>query len=242
MPRSASTAARPPARRLDRGPRRRRRAARGGRGRRRSAPDRARRSSSSRSRPTYSSLASQRIYFVMPDRYANGDPANDRGGKSGRALGDRLRPGRHRLLPRRRPERADGRLHRPRAGAPADQGSRLHRDLGDAGGRPAGRAGLERRLPRLLGPRLHRRRPAPRQRGRLQGLHRLRPPARAEGDPRRRRQPHRGRDPRRRAASSAPTSGRTATATARPFVAARYAGGKTFPCLSGAATCRARRR
>ena len=31
----------------------------------------------------YSSLASQRIYFVMPDRYANGDPANDRGGVSG---------------------------------------------------------------------------------------------------------------------------------------------------------------
>ena len=33
--------------------------------------------------PTYSSLASQRIYFVMPDRYANGDPSNDRGGKTG---------------------------------------------------------------------------------------------------------------------------------------------------------------
>jgi len=30
-----------------------------------------------------SSLASQRIYFVMPDRYANGDTANDRGGLSG---------------------------------------------------------------------------------------------------------------------------------------------------------------
>jgi glycosidase len=31
----------------------------------------------------HSSLASQRIYFVMPDRYANGDPANDRGGATG---------------------------------------------------------------------------------------------------------------------------------------------------------------
>ena len=31
----------------------------------------------------HSSLASQRIYFVLPDRYANGDPANDRGGASG---------------------------------------------------------------------------------------------------------------------------------------------------------------
>jgi glycosidase len=29
------------------------------------------------------SIASQRIYFVMPDRYANGDPTNDRGGLSG---------------------------------------------------------------------------------------------------------------------------------------------------------------
>ena len=33
--------------------------------------------------PTQSSLASQRIYFVMPDRYANGDTSNDRGGLSG---------------------------------------------------------------------------------------------------------------------------------------------------------------
>jgi glycosidase len=30
--------------------------------------------------PVYSSLAAQRIYFVMPDRYENGDPANDKGG------------------------------------------------------------------------------------------------------------------------------------------------------------------
>jgi glycosidase len=34
---------------------------------------------------TPSSLASQRIYFVMPDRYANGDPTNDRGGLTGGA-------------------------------------------------------------------------------------------------------------------------------------------------------------
>lgn len=33
--------------------------------------------------PTYTSIASQRIYFVMPDRYANGDTSNDRGGQSG---------------------------------------------------------------------------------------------------------------------------------------------------------------
>src|SRR4051812_50175139 len=33
--------------------------------------------------PAQSSLASQRIYFVMPDRYANGSTANDTGGISG---------------------------------------------------------------------------------------------------------------------------------------------------------------
>jgi len=33
--------------------------------------------------PTHSAFASQRIYFVLPDRYANGDPGNDRGGTSG---------------------------------------------------------------------------------------------------------------------------------------------------------------
>lgn len=33
--------------------------------------------------PVRTSIASQRVYFVMPDRYRNGDPANDRGGLSG---------------------------------------------------------------------------------------------------------------------------------------------------------------
>ncbi|MBA3381204.1 MAG: hypothetical protein H0T97_04965 [Actinobacteria bacterium] len=33
--------------------------------------------------PAYTPFASQRIYFVMPDRYANGDVANDRGGRAG---------------------------------------------------------------------------------------------------------------------------------------------------------------
>ncbi len=53
--------------------------------------------------PTQSSLASQRIYFVMPDRYANGDTENDTGGLSGPTGVDRIRPVEHRLLPRRRP-------------------------------------------------------------------------------------------------------------------------------------------
>ena len=33
--------------------------------------------------PRVESIASQRIYFVMPDRYANGDPTNDQGGVGG---------------------------------------------------------------------------------------------------------------------------------------------------------------
>ncbi len=33
--------------------------------------------------PSQSSLASQRIYFVMPDRYADGEPSNDTGGLTG---------------------------------------------------------------------------------------------------------------------------------------------------------------
>jgi glycosidase len=33
--------------------------------------------------PSQETLASQRIYFVMPDRYANADPANDTGGLTG---------------------------------------------------------------------------------------------------------------------------------------------------------------
>jgi glycosidase len=32
--------------------------------------------------PVYTSIAAQRVYFVMTDRYANGDPSNDRGGET----------------------------------------------------------------------------------------------------------------------------------------------------------------
>ena len=81
--------------------------------------------------PSYAPIASQRIYFVMTDRYANGDPSNDRGGLSGGRVDDRLRPGRHRLLPRRRLQGADRRLHRPATGSRGSR-PRLHRDLGDA--------------------------------------------------------------------------------------------------------------
>ena len=136
---------------------------------------------------------------------------------------DRLRPGRPRLVPRRRPEGPDRRLHRPGRGL-----ARI-KDLGFTAiwvTPPFGqqdRAGLERRLPRLLDPRLHDRRPAPRQRGRLRRVRRLRAPARAEGLPRRRRQPHRRRDHALGGAPSSPGRAPTATAAAAIFIPARYA-------------------
>ena len=43
--------------------------------------------------PVYSSLASQRIYFVMLDRYANGDPSNDQGGLTGNSRATGFGPG-----------------------------------------------------------------------------------------------------------------------------------------------------
>jgi glycosidase len=42
--------------------------------------------------PRYSSLASQRIYFVLPDRYANGYTSNDRGGLSGNSRATGFEP------------------------------------------------------------------------------------------------------------------------------------------------------
>ncbi len=53
-----------------------------------------------------SSLTKERFYFVMADRFANGDTGNDPGGLTGGPPGDRLRPDGQGLLPRRRPRRA----------------------------------------------------------------------------------------------------------------------------------------
>ena len=65
-----------------------------------------RRSAASRRCRRQSSLASQRIYFVMPDRYANGSTANDHGGLSGPRTKTGFDPTDPALLPRRRPGRA----------------------------------------------------------------------------------------------------------------------------------------
>ena len=71
-------------------------------------------------------LTRERFYFVMADRFENGDPTNDTGGIAGDRLAQRLRPHPQGLLPRWRHRRPDvaARLHR---------GPRHDRDLADAG-------------------------------------------------------------------------------------------------------------
>ena len=104
-------------------------------------------------------LTRERFYFVMADRFENGDPTNDTGGHRGGPVGQRLRPDRQGLLPRRRHRRSGvaARLHR---------GPRHDCDLADAGVQEPARAGVgrrhQRRLPRLLDHRLHPDRPPPR--------------------------------------------------------------------------------
>ena len=90
--------------------------------------------------PTYSRFASQRIYFVMPDRYANGDPSNDRGGMTGSRSVTGFDPSDPGWYHGGDLKGLTGGCTDPGT-VSADQGPRLHRDLGDAGRRPAGRAG-----------------------------------------------------------------------------------------------------
>ena len=75
------------------------------------------------------------------------------------------------------------------------QESRLQRRLGHAAVRPEGRAGRQRRLPRLLDHGLHFSRSPSRHECRLRRLRRVRAPARNQGLPRRGREPHGRRDP-----------------------------------------------
>ena len=131
------------------------------------------------------------IYFLLPDRFENGDASNDRGGTHGRPARDRVRPGAQGLLPRRRPQGPDqaARLY---PGPRRDRGLAVA-DLQEQAG--AGTPGSgERRLSRLLGDRLHAGRPASRHQRGLQGLRRRGARAGHEGLHGHHRQPHGGRD------------------------------------------------
>ena len=119
----------------------------------------------------------------MPDRYANASTANDTRRPDRPAHEDRARPDRPGLLPRRRPA---GPHRRPAA----DQEPRLHRALADARAEERCVRERQRRLPRLLGARLHDRRPAPRHRPGLRRPDGQGARARPQGVPRRRRQSH----------------------------------------------------
>ena len=101
--------------------------------------------------PTRSALASQRIYFVLTDRYANGDdgerPRRPHGEPHGRPAS--TRPTSAGSTAATSPGYAAD--VRRRGGRPrAHQGARVHGDLDHAAVRPEGRPGRQRRLPRVL--------------------------------------------------------------------------------------------
>ena len=66
-----------------------------------------RRPRSSPARRLRDDLTRERFYFVMADRFENGDPTNDTGGIAGDRARPRLRPDAQGLLPRRRHRRPD---------------------------------------------------------------------------------------------------------------------------------------
>ena len=162
--------------------------------------------------PCDSRAATEQFYFVMTDRFANGDTSNDTGGLTGDRLDDGLRPDRQGLLQRRRHRRPalQARLHR---------GSRHERDLADAELQEPPVQGdgreRERRLPRLLDHRLHADRPAPRHERRARGAHRRRARPRHQGLLRHHHEPHGRRHLVRRGAST-PTSTRRPAPTTMP--------------------------
>ena len=117
-------------------------------------------------------LTRERFYFVMADRFANGDTANDTGGLTG----GRLETG---FDPTDKGFYHGGDLAGLTQQARLHQGSRHHGDLADAVLQEPARAGhrrrRQRRLPRLLGHRLHPDRPAPRHQRRAEDAHRRGP-------------------------------------------------------------------
>ena len=145
-------------------------------------------------------VTDQNFYFVMADRFNNGDPANDHGG---------LPPGKNEGQSGFDPTgkgwyhggdlkglTGEARLHP----GPRDDRDLAHAELQEQGG-PAG--GLLRRLPRLLDHGLHADRPALRHQRRPADADRRRAPARHQGLLRHHHQPHRRRHQVRRGPAAA---------------------------------------
>ena len=130
------------------------------------------------------------FYFVMTDRFQNGDAVERPGRPDGRRPHHRVRPRPQGLLQRRRPRRPAlaARLHR----RPRHHGHLADPELQEPPG--AGR-GCERqcRVPRLLGHRLHPDRSPPRHERRARGAHPGRARPRHQGLLRHHHEPHRRR-------------------------------------------------
>ena len=179
-------------------------------------------------------VTDQDFYFVMGDRFANGDPANDQGGLTG----DRLVTG---FDPTGKGFYNGGDLDGLRVEAGLHPGPRHRRDLADAdlqeqGGPARGRA--LGRLPRLLDHRLHPGRPAPRHQPGPRRARRRRARPWDEGLLRHHHQPHRGRDRLQRGRPhGVRLEGRLALprrASGEPFDDRDYAGTGAFPTLDPA--------
>ncbi len=181
---------------------------------------------------TPSPLAGDRIYFVLTDRYANGDPSNDTGGKTGSIDATGYDP--------TSPAWWHGGDFKGLTGgcttgerSHAHQGSRLQRGLGHAArrepDRPArGTGGYHG----YWGTDFMHVDPAPRHRPGLRELRRLRALARDEGLPGHRRQSHRRPDPAR--GIERVRRGPYRDCHGKVFDPQKYVGTSRFPCLSAA--------
>ena len=157
-------------------------------------------------------VTDQNFYFVMGDRFANGDPANDTGGLGGDPLVSGFDPTKKGFY-------NGGDLDGLRSKLDYIAGARHRRDLADPdlqeqGGPARGRA--LGRLPRLLDHRLHPGRPAPRHQPGPRGARRRGARPRDEGLLRHHHQPHRRRDRLRARATARRTSRRTSSPTWTP--------------------------
>ena len=158
-------------------------------------------------------VTDENFYFVMADRFENGDTGNDLGGLAGDRLVSGFDPTAQGLLPRRRPRRACCERIDYIKGlgttaiwlTPSFKNKAVQLEDGPVG-----------RLPRLLDHRLHADRPAPRHQRRPARARRRRPRARDEGLLRHHHQPHGRRHRLRGGRPAGRTSPRTPSRTAPP--------------------------